>query len=152
MISTFSKFQKATWIFKPSSIKRSVNIAKKKFWTQQHVYSVDTQYAGSSWKAEELTFLNVEFQKKMSKIKMKDSFAGIPSIMKGALLFIFIPPLAGFFLFKMGHVGFSILCIETDMESFQMIATRTILITKLMNKEVAWSIWPKLEKSIWTSS
>jgi hypothetical protein len=84
----------------------------------------------------------------MSKIKMKDSFAGTQSIMKGAVLYIFIPPLAGFFLFKMGHVVFLILFTETDMESFLMIATRTILIIKLMNKEVAWSIWPKLEKSI----
>ena len=71
---------------------------------------------------------------------MKGSFAGTRSIMKVALLFIFILPLADFFSFKMGRVEFLTLCIEIGTESFLLIAIRTIWITRLMNRVVAWKL------------
>ena len=149
MILTFLKFQKATWIFKRSFTKRNVNIAKKKFLTQQHACFAGIPCAGSSWKVEGEIFLNARFPRKTSKKIMRDWFLGMQSIMKEAPLFSCIHPQEDFYSCKMDQAALLIHSIEIDMESFLRIVIRITLITKLMSRVVAWKLWPRSGKNIW---
>ena len=71
---------------------------------------------------------------------MKVFYAGTQSIMKEALLFFFILLRVDYFSFKMGHVEVLTLFIEIGTESFLQIVIKTIWITRLMNREVAWKL------------